>query len=332
MRMTSGLRALLCAALVLSGCGDDDSDDRDDGVQLGEPASESMLAPVSPSFDEEASDDAGAEGELESEIDNVLAGDQLLCRSCSTNTDCGGGANYCLRRYDGVRFCGRDCRASACPSGYSCMPLSSTVSQCVPPLGDCARVPQPSDGGVADAGAIDAGVRDAGVVDAGTLDAGAPPVTGEVPNTPHCASAATWDPAWTSFENEVLRLSNQYRQAGATCGTTRYNAVAPLVMQPALRCAARLHSKDMIDRAYFSHTTPDGVTFSQRITNAGYRWRTVGENIASGYRSPQAVVDGWIKSPGHCVNLMNGAFRDIGVGFYGGAGSFSWTQDFGAIW
>lgn len=294
-RTNTGRAGLCACAVSLIACQDGGAGAGTE--KLGEPVRMSI-----PTFDEES--------EVASTGQALVA--ELLCKACTTSADCGGVPNYCLRRSDGVRFCGGDCRSSACPTGYTCTRLSSSVSQCVPPQADCSRVP-------ADAGSVDAGAPDASTP--------APSDAGVVPNTAHCAPAASWDPAWTAFEDEVLRLSNTYRQAGATCGTTSYPPAAPLLANPALRCAARLHSKDMQDRDYFSHTTPDGVTFDQRITQAGYRWRTIGENIAAGYRTPQAVVQGWMQSPGHCQNIMNARFTQLGVGFYD---DYQWTQDFGA--
>jgi uncharacterized protein YkwD len=195
------------------------------------------------------------------------------------------------------------------------MRLSTTIAQCVPPQLTCASTP-------ADAGSAppptDAGT-DAGS-DAGTI-------TGDVPNTAYCAPVASWNASSVSFEAEVLRLTNVARQSARLCGTVMYNAAPALGASAELRCAARLHAKDMEDQNYFSHTSLDGRTFSQRITAAGYTWRTVGENIAMGYPTPQAVVDGWIASAGHCQNLMNPSFTQLGVGFYG---SNRWVQDFGA--
>jgi uncharacterized protein YkwD len=104
-------------------------------------------------------------------------------------------------------------------------------------------------------------------------------------------------------------------------------------MNAALRTAARGHSEDMATRNYFSHTSPDGRTFSQRMSNAGYAgtfpWA---ENIAVGQSSPASVVNGWMGSTGHCTNIMNPSFRAIGVGYAYSAGSsyrHYWTQDFG---
>lgn len=281
-----------------AGCQDTGDSDLPVNGQLGEPASESML---------EAVDPPTAEGDNAVEQSSAGIGD-TLCRSCKTNADCGGSSALCLRRSDGVQFCGRDCRTSACPASYSCMRLSSTISQCVPPQLQCATT---SDAGTP---------PPAGGNDAGTA-------TGDVPNTTRCAPVASWTASWVNFEAEVLRLTNVARQTARVCGTTTYNAAPALGASPQLRCAARLHAKDMQDKNYFSHTSLDGTSFSQRITAAGYTWRTVGENIAAGYPSPQAVVDGWIASAGHCQNLMNPSFTQLGVGFYG---NNRWVQDFGA--
>ena len=141
------------------------------------------------------------------------------------------------------------------------------------------------------------------------------------------------DTSNATFEDQVLVLVNQRRATGATCGGAPYAPVAPLTMNGTLRTAARLHSQDMAAQNYFSHTSLDGRTFSQRMTNAGYAgpfpW---GENIAAGQPTPQAVVDAWMSSPAHCTNIMNGSYRAIGVGYAFRAGStygHYWTQDFG---
>jgi uncharacterized protein YkwD len=96
-----------------------------------------------------------------------------------------------------------------------------------------------------------------------------------------------------------------------------------------LTVAARGHSADMAARGYFSHTTPEGVEFATRITQAGYVWRGAGENIAKGYRTPQQVMTGWMNSAGHKANILNCGFRDLGVGVAAAAdGTLLWTQDF----
>jgi uncharacterized protein YkwD len=88
----------------------------------------------------------------------------------------------------------------------------------------------------------------------------------------------------------------------------------------------------MAVNAFFDHTNLQGQGPSERLALAGYAWTTWGENIAAGYATPQQVVAGWLASHGHCVNMMNGAFTELGVGYYYGAGSpygHYWTQDFG---
>jgi hypothetical protein len=157
---------------------------------------------------------------------------------------------------------------------------------------------------------------------------------GLVPDSPHCAPVSDWDPAWVMFEDEVLRLANEYRAMGFNCDTEgQFGAAGPLVTQPNLRCAARMHSMDMAMRMYFAHDNPDGDGPSERMDAAAYMGGTWGENIAMGQRTPQQVVDGWMESDGHCANIMRPQFTEIGVGFYqgtSGRGSFYWTQNFGA--
>lgn len=97
------------------------------------------------------------------------------------------------------------------------------------------------------------------------------------------------------------------------CGTTSYPAVGPLTWNTYLFNAAAGHATDMATNNYFSHTSQDGRTFSQRISAAGYNWSAVGENIAAGQTTAQQVMDGWLQSPGHCANIMNGSYTEIGV-------------------
>jgi len=135
----------------------------------------------------------------------------------------------------------------------------------------------------------------------------------------------------SAYEQRVLELTNQARAQARTCGTTSYAAAAPLTYNANLRTAAYDHSRDMAVRNYFSHTNPDGLSPFQRMTNAGYTgWTTAGENIAAGQTTPEQVVQGWLQSPGHCANIMNARFRELGVGYYaGGSYRHYWTQNFG---
>jgi len=102
---------------------------------------------------------------------------------------------------------------------------------------------------------------------------------------------------------------------------------------PALRrdarldTAARLHSEDMDQRHFFSHTTPDGKTSADRAAAQGYTGRGTGENIAFGYPTARGVVLAWMASSGHCRNILSDA-NDIGVGLSSSNKTY-WTQDFG---
>jgi uncharacterized protein YkwD len=122
----------------------------------------------------------------------------------------------------------------------------------------------------------------------------------------------------------LLQLVNKVRQTGCQCGDTYYNSAPALAWNEKLEEAALKHSTDMFTRKYFSHVSPDGVNPGTRITDAGYRWRAFGENIAMGYPTENQVIEGWIKSPVHCRNIMNKDFKEMGVAR---SGSY-WTQEF----
>jgi uncharacterized protein YkwD len=104
----------------------------------------------------------------------------------------------------------------------------------------------------------------------------------------------------------------------------------PLIANSQLESAAYLHSKDMGDNNYFDHTSQDGTTFSQRITNAGYRWTSAAENIAMAYGSPDAakVYAMWRNSAGHYANMI-GDYADAGLGVYSIGGYTYYTLDLG---
>jgi uncharacterized protein YkwD len=162
--------------------------------------------------------------------------------------------------------------------------------------------------------------------------------TGGVPDNATCESAANWDPAWAQFEEEVLRLTNEARATGYNCDSMgNFGPADPLTMSPILRCSSRLHSQDMGENGYFAHESQDGRSPFKRMEDAGYMGFTMGENIAKGQQSPSDVVDGWLESDGHCSNMMNPDFTEIGVGYWEGEpenmffnGNKLWTQNFGA--
>lgn len=134
------------------------------------------------------------------------------------------------------------------------------------------------------------------------------------------------DPA--KFQSRALQRVNEYRKSGYDCGSEGYFApTKPLAWSTPLHSAASGHSTDMATHNYFSHTGLDGSEPGDRITGAGYAWSTWGENIAAGYDTVRSVVDGWMESDGHCANIMNPQFRDMGL-----ACAQSDASDYGKYW
>ncbi|MEM8486441.1 MAG: CAP domain-containing protein [Bacteroidota bacterium] len=120
-------------------------------------------------------------------------------------------------------------------------------------------------------------------------------------------------PVDPSFAGEATHLTNVARAVRQQCGNESYNAVAALGWSDQLAEAAMAHSRDMAAQNYFDHTNLDGESPGVRISRAGYVAQTWGENIAAGYGSLEAVIAGWIESPGHCANIMNGRFTEFAV-------------------
>lgn len=161
--------------------------------------------------------------------------------------------------------------------------------------------------------------------DAGGDDDGGDDTSGPVDG--YCDAVDGWSGARAAAEDEVLELVNQHRAEGATCGARTFGPTDPLTMDPALRCAARVHTQDMADREFFDHTNPDGEAPWDRMESAGYSWSNAGENIAGGSSTAAGVVQQWMDSPGHCENIMSPDFVDIGIGYVDDARL--WTQVFG---
>ena len=143
------------------------------------------------------------------------------------------------------------------------------------------------------------------------------------------------DVYWTALWATPLTAADLARTAAevvALTNTERARAGLPaLAVDPLLTAAAQAHSTDMVARAFYSHTSPDGSQPWDRAAAAGSRRRTIGENIACGQRSAAEVVEGWMNSPGHRANILKPDFTHIGIGFAGGGqnGTY-WTQLFGA--
>jgi len=112
----------------------------------------------------------------------------------------------------------------------------------------------------------------------------------------------------------VLKLINSYRTSDCNCGTAgNFASTTPVKWNDTLELAAKIHATDMYVNHFFNHTGSDGSSMSDRIKRLGYNWKTCGENIGKGYINEEQVVKGWINSPGHCSNIMNPDFTEIGM-------------------
>jgi uncharacterized protein YkwD len=133
---------------------------------------------------------------------------------------------------------------------------------------------------------------------------------------------------------QVLKIVNAARAAGRRCGAKYFPPAAPLSLDERLASAALAHSRDLAKNNHFDHRGQDGSTPALRVERAGYReHRIVGENIAVGAMTPLEVTEGWLASPPHCENIMDGRFTQIGIAYAESrntAAGMYWTQDFAA--
>jgi uncharacterized protein YkwD len=158
-----------------------------------------------------------------------------------------------------------------------------------------------------------------------------------LPMSTGCAGTAPTDRSTCelpNFQSDLLNAVNQRRAAGAQCGSSgSFAATTNLGWNTTMGAAALAHSDDMQQRNFFSHTGSNGSDPGNRLTLAGYNWRTYGENIAAGQSTVQSVINGWMNSPGHCANIMNPNFREIAVACVKGAAnntySTYWTMVLG---
>lgn len=123
--------------------------------------------------------------------------------------------------------------------------------------------------------------------------------------------------AVSAFEKKVVELTNAEREK---------QGLAPLELNEKLSKVAKEKSNDMKKNNYFSHNSPTYGSPFDMMKQFGVEYRTAGENIAMGQKSPEEVVNAWMNSEGHRANIMNGNFTQIGVGHVG-EGNY-WTQMF----
>lgn len=115
------------------------------------------------------------------------------------------------------------------------------------------------------------------------------------------------------IQAEVLQAVNAVRAAGAVCGGDVYPATHALKWNKLLHQSAASHSRDMAQKQVLSHTSSNGGTLLHRLQDAGYNFSAAGENIAAGQGSVKEVIGSWLKSPGHCKNMLATSYQEVGV-------------------
>lgn len=220
-----------------------------------------------------------------------------------------------LDRVAEVQASGRDVKEALKDAGYRAVQVAVLEAS----GSDAARERALADGGCKDI--TNPVYRDVGVAlrnDTAWIVLAAPLV-------PPAANAAK------DVSRRVLELVNEARLRSRRCGWKRHKAAPALVHSETLQRAAAAHARDMADRSVLGHAGSDGSTPAERATRAGYPWRVVGENIASGQATPEQVVEEWVKSPHHCANLMSADFTEMGVAFAADPksdGGIYWAQVF----
>jgi uncharacterized protein YkwD len=156
------------------------------------------------------------------------------------------------------------------------------------------------------------------------------PPPGGAPDPEECASASSsgWDPIADASEREFFDALNNTRLAGMRCGVPpgpppQGPPVSPVAFNPALRCSARLHSRDMSDNGYFDDVNLQGVGPEDRMRQAGAMFRTGAETIARSYQPPGEIINPYEVFTGilteggsQCDNLMDARFVWVGIGVY----------------
>ena len=141
------------------------------------------------------------------------------------------------------------------------------------------------------------------------------PESPEKPETPEVENNAS------AYEMKVLELVNAERAKHGLSSLSWDNRLADV---------ARAHSRDMAARNFFAHNNPDGKTPFDRIKAAGINYGSAGENIATGQKTPEEVVDAWMNSEGHRANILNASYKKLGVGYVTANRGYKtyWTQNF----
>lgn len=150
------------------------------------------------------------------------------------------------------------------------------------------------------------------------------------PTVPDRTPAEDTDTKDTNTENNNTAVSSYEQKVVELVNVERQNAGLPaLKLDASISNIARMKSKDMADNNYFAHQSPTYGSAGDMLTKFGIKWSAWGENIASGQKTPEAVVTAWMNSPGHKANILSSNYSKIGVGYVTNSnGTSYWTQMF----
>jgi len=129
------------------------------------------------------------------------------------------------------------------------------------------------------------------------------------------------------FRETMLAVIQAARAASRMCGNSSHDATGSVSWDTSLEQAALSHVQDMAYVNFFSHEGSDGLSVSSRADMVGYNWRAIGENIAAGQLDIEEAHQGWLDSPGHCRNIMNPLFTEVGAACVPGV-----DTDYGTYW
>ena len=115
-----------------------------------------------------------------------------------------------------------------------------------------------------------------------------------------------------TWQQEMLRLVNDIRSKGCFCGNKKMSPAKPLRWNEKLAHAAQMHADDMQQNQFIGHRGSRGSRIGQRVSKAGYNWKSVAENVAWNIRTAKGAVLGWKNSPGHCRSMMGG-YTEMGA-------------------
>ncbi|MDB6013201.1 MAG: hypothetical protein JWL65_5451 [Gammaproteobacteria bacterium] len=151
----------------------------------------------------------------------------------------------------------------------------------------------------------------------------APTPKASLPPVPAPTRATAAEPLLTAAlspaqATRALQLVNDVRARGVHCGDELFGPAPPVTLSGTLAGVALGHASDMAEKNYFEHVDPAGQSPADRVRAVGYSEKLVGENIAFGPKSVDEVVRGWLDSPGHCENIMDPRFAEMGLGLAAG--------------